>query len=86
MWMTDICSVFARRTTQPVSLAAALPEATVVAVDTPEALAETQRIVGGAGLSDRYTWHPGAFPQLDYGRVRHDAIVLNEICHTLREE
>lgn len=70
------------------AFAAAHPLTTLLAVDAPEALLETQRIVASARLSSQYTWFADAdlsWP-MDRGSQPFDVIVLHEICHTLPPE
>lgn len=65
------------------ALANAHADSRVTAVDTEGALAETQRIVAHAYLSERYTWQPGNIMTYPYEAVQYDLVVLNEVMHTI---
>ncbi len=65
------------------ALANAHTESQVTAVDTESALAETQRIVAHANLSERYIWQPDNIMTYPYEAVQYDLVVLNEVMHTI---
>lgn len=66
-----------------IALASAHQQNQIVAVDTPEALGETQHIVAAAKVGGQYTWVPSDMHHIEPEHGPYDVIVLNEVCHTV---
>ncbi|HVB99054.1 MAG TPA: class I SAM-dependent methyltransferase [Candidatus Dormibacteraeota bacterium] len=67
------------------AVAAADPEARVVALDLPKVLESTRRFVAAESMSERYEFIPGDFQDFEYPAGKFDLAILGNIVHAENE-
>jgi|SRR5659263_31134 len=58
----------------------------VTALDLPNVLEVTKKMVSKFDLGERFSYIPGDLRKVDFGENRYDLVILGHICHTEGEE